>query len=78
MSRHDDSVSLRDMLDHAREAVTMPQDHSRTVLDSKRMLSRALFQLTQIVGEGARRVSKPTRERHPEIPWKQVGGLAID
>ncbi len=45
MSRHDDSVSLRQMLDHAREAVVMAQPHTRVDLNSNRMLTLALIQL---------------------------------
>lgn len=75
MSKHDDSVSLRQMLDHAREAVAMLQGRSRTDLDNNRMLSLALIQLAQIVGEAANRVSKSRRKRHPEIPWAQIIGL---
>jgi len=75
MSRHDDSVSLRQMLDHAREAVIMIRPYTRSDLDSNRMLSLALIQLAQIVGEAANRVSKAERERHAEIPWGQIIGL---
>jgi uncharacterized protein with HEPN domain len=75
MSRHDDSVSLRQMLDHAREATVMVQPHTRPDLNSNRMLTLALIQLAQIVGEAANRVSKAERERHAEIPWGQIIGL---
>lgn len=75
MSNHDDSISLLQMLDHAREAVAMLQGHSRSDLDSNRMLSLALLQLAQILGEAANRVSISRRELHPEIPWSQIIGL---
>ena len=75
MSRHDDSVSLRQMLDHAREALVMVQPHTRADLDSDRLLTLALLQLAQIVGEAANRVSKAERERHVDIPWGQIIGL---
>ncbi len=75
MSRHDDAVSLRQMLDHAREALVMIQPHTRADLDRDRMLTLALLQLAQIVGEAANRVSQATRECHVEIPWGQIIGL---
>jgi len=75
MSKHDDSVSLRQMLDHAREAVAMLQACSRPDLDSNRMLSLALIQLAQIIGEAANRVLKPRRRRYLEILWAQIIGL---
>src|SRR5687767_10858191 len=61
MSHHDDSVSLRQMLDHVREAVVMVQPYTRSDLDS--------------IGEAANRVSKAERKRHAEIPWEQIIGL---
>ena len=75
MSRHDDSVSLQHMLDHAREAVAFIHNRSRSDLDADRMLSLALVRLAEIIGEAANRVSKPRRRRHPEIPWAQIVGL---
>lgn len=75
MSRQDDSLSLRQMLDHAREAVAMLQGHARSDLDSNRMLSLVLVQLAQILGEAANRVSISRRERHPEVPWSEIIGL---
>jgi uncharacterized protein with HEPN domain len=52
MSRHDDNVSLRQMLDHAREAVEMAKPRSRADLDGDRLLNLALTRhLQKIVKE---------------------------
>ena len=72
MSRHDDRVSLRQMLDHARKARAMSQGRSRAELDSDDMLQLALIRLVEVIGEAAWRVGKPTRQRHPEIPWADI------
>ncbi len=75
MTRHDDSASLRQMLDHSREAVTLVQGRPREDLDRERVLTLALCRLVEIIGEAANRVSQRRRERHPEIPWSQIIGL---
>lgn len=75
MSKHDDRNSLRHMLDHAREAVTMIQDRSREALAQDRMLELALVRLVEIIGEAATRISEDTRERFPQIPWQQITGM---
>ena len=49
MSAHDDEISLRHMLDHAREAVALLQGRTRTNLDADRLLTLALVQLSQII-----------------------------
>ena len=75
MTQHDDSVNLRQMLDHGREAIRMVEKSSREKLDTDRMLALALIQLVQIVGEAAQRVSPLCRDRHPQVPWSQIIGL---
>jgi len=75
MPLRDDTISLRQMLDHAREAVTLVQGRTREDLDAQRVLSLALVQLAQIVGEAAGRVSDARQARHPEIPWTQIIAL---
>lgn len=75
MSRLDATTALRDMLDHAREAVSLAQGKTRTDLDSDRLLNLALVRLLEIVGEAASRVPEEERARHTEIPWPQIISL---
>jgi hypothetical protein len=49
MAQHDDTISLRQMLDHAREASDLVKQRVRADLDQNRVLSLALVQLCQIV-----------------------------
>jgi uncharacterized protein with HEPN domain len=72
MSRRDDSETLRQVLDHAREAIDMAGGRSRADLDSDRMLELSLTRLVEIVGEAAARVSDETREAHADIPWREI------
>ena len=75
MSRRDDSVSLRHMLDHAREATQLVRDRSRPDLDADRTLALALTRLMEIISEAAKRVTEPTREKHPQVPWRLIVGM---
>ncbi|PTL35119.1 hypothetical protein CLG94_11600 [Candidatus Methylomirabilis limnetica] len=75
MSKHDDQVSLKDMLSHAREAVDLLGGSIREELAANRVLQLALTQLVEIIGEAANRMSQPTQSRHPEIPWLQIIGM---
>lgn len=75
MSRADDRVPLRHMLDHAREAVTMAGGRQRADLDNDRLFSLAVTRLLEIIGEAATRVSQTTREKHSEVAWPQVVAL---
>jgi len=75
MSQHDPTVSVRQMLDHAREAVEMIQGRSRADLDTGRMLNLALVRLVEVIGEAASRVPEEFRSRYPEVPWRQTVGM---
>lgn len=75
MSRHDDSIRLRHMLDHAREAVDLVGGRNRADLDTDRVMCLALVRLLEIIGEAGGRVSSEFRETHPEIPWAEIVGL---
>lgn len=75
MTRHDDRVRLRHMLDHAREAVAMITGKGRTDLQRQRMLELALVRLIEIVGEAAARVSPEGQAEYSFIPWREVVGM---
>lgn len=75
MSRHDPSVRLRHMLDHAREAVAMVQGRTRADLDRERQFNLALVRLLEIIGEAASRVPPEQTARYPQIPWQQIVSL---
>jgi len=61
MSKHDEQICLRDMLDHAGEAVEL--------------LQLALTRLLEIIGEAAKRVSTNTKQINADIPWSQIIGM---
>jgi uncharacterized protein with HEPN domain len=75
MSRHEDIIRLRHMLDHAKEATELIGARKREDLDSDRVLSLALVRLLEIIGEAAGRIPDRLRARHPDIPWSQIVGL---
>ncbi len=75
MAQHDDSMRLRHMLDHAREAVHFAGGKNRADLDQDRLLALALTRLLEIIGEASARVTQAVRDRHRHIPWPQIIGL---
>ena len=75
MSKHEDHVRLRHMLEHAKEAVSMTEGKSRFDLDTERQLNLALVRLMEIVGEAAARVSPDFQDAHANIPWMKITGL---
>lgn len=74
MTRHDDTVRLQHMLDHAREAVSLIEGKQRVDLARERLLELSLVRLIEIVGEAAARVSPEGQRNFPAIPWREVIG----
>ena len=75
MSRHDSTVRLRHMLDHAREAVAMVQGRTRSDLDDDRQFNLALVHLLEIIGEAASWIPDEEYAWYPDIPWPQIVGM---
>lgn len=75
MSRHDPTLSLRQMRDHAHELLTLMHGRSRSDLDADRLLALAVVRLLEIIGEAATRVPVEERARRPAIPWSSIVGL---
>ena len=75
MPRHDDTIPLLHMLNHAREAIAMIAGKGPESLGKERMLELALIRLVEIIGEAAGRVSQAGQEKYTEIPWREVTGM---
>lgn len=78
MSRHDPSVSLRHMRDHAHELTDIMRGRSRADLDTDRLLALAVVRLLEIIGEAAARVPAEERTRQPGIQWSSSWVYATD
>ena len=74
MSKHEDLVRLRHMLEAARKAVAFLKDRKRSDLDNDERLTLALVRLLEILGEAGKCVSADLRQRHSQIPWKEIAG----
>ena len=74
MTQHDDPSRLRHMLDAAQKAVEFASGKDRGSLDSDEQLLLSLTRLLEILGEAAKNVSPELRQKHPEIPWKDIAG----
>jgi len=65
------------MLEHSVEAITLCANRERADLDRDRLLNLSIVRLLEIIGEAANRISLPTQQAHPEIPWLQIVELGL-
>lgn len=70
MTQHDDSVYLRHMLSHAREALEIYRSTTPATLQESRVYQLALLHLIEIVGETASRISHETKSQLDMLPWR--------
>jgi len=75
MSRHDPTITLRHMLEYAREAADLVRGRERADLDRDRQLNLAVVRLLEVLGEAASRIPSDVRARHPQIQWTQIVGM---
>jgi len=74
MSQIDDRTRLLHMVAAARRALELAQSTSREGLERDDVVALALVRLLEIIGEAARGMSAALRERHPEVPWREIVG----
>lgn len=72
MSKRDNTICLRHMLDSAREAQSFVTGLSRRDLSSSRVICLALVKALEIIGEAARKTTEEFREGQPQIPWRKI------
>jgi uncharacterized protein with HEPN domain len=63
------------MVDATHEALSFVTGKERSELDSNRMLTLALVQLLEVIGEAASGISDGFRNAYPTIPWKSIIGM---
>lgn len=74
MSRRDDGVRLRHMLDAARQAIEFTRGRTSADLFRDAQLALALTRLVEVLGEASKNVSAETRAKWPQIPWRAIAG----
>lgn len=73
MSR--DDTYLVDILESAKIALDYVFDKSWDEFYEDTQCQDAVVRRIEIVGEAARRISQETRDRHPQIPWREMTSM---
>ena len=69
-----DRLLVQDLLD-AIEEVLATTPSSRAEFGSNKFIQSHVLRYIQIIGEAAWRLSQNLKDRHPEIPWRNIAGM---
>lgn len=69
MTRRDDVITLRQMLDGVREILEHTRGRTLEDVRENRIFELALYRLFVVVGAASRRVSPAVRDSHSAIQW---------
>lgn len=75
MSRDDTAVTLRQMVDHAHEAINFLDGTTQAAFYDDRMRNLAVVRLLEVVSEAAARISHDDRARFSSVRWSSIVGL---
>ena len=70
-----DTVTLLDILSAARLALKFIEGVSELHFMADEKTQAAVIREVEIIGEAAKRLSPQFREKHDEIPWRQIVGM---
>ncbi|MBI4619779.1 MAG: DUF86 domain-containing protein [Desulfobacterales bacterium] len=73
--KKDDSVYLRHILDAISRIEEYTQGISCKDFMDNHLIQDGVIRQIEIIGEAAKRLSNEIRERHSEIPWKDMAGM---
>lgn len=71
----DELAYVRHMLDEARYLEAAAATLERDAFLADPTLKRAFVRSLEIIGEAAKHVPAPFRDRHPSIPWRAMAGM---
>ena len=70
-----DRLYLADIVEACQSIGTFATGRTRADFDTDALLLSAILHQLTIIGEAASRISTEIRDRHPQIPWRQVAGM---
>lgn len=75
MKQPDDAVYLQHILDAIARIEAYIENVSLPVFNDHTLIQDGVIRQLEIIGEGAKRLSRDLRDRHSHIPWQDIAGM---
>ena len=66
---------IRDIIDSINDIESFTENITFEDLARDRKTINAVIRSIEIIGEAAKRVSQPIKDKNPSIPWKRMAGM---
>lgn len=73
--KHDDSLYLRHILDAIKRIESYLEGVTETDFLNNPLVQDGVIRQIEIIGEAAKQVSTPIKEKYSQVPWQDIGGM---
>lgn len=73
--QRDDTVYLRHVVDAITKIETYLTGIDETTFHAQSLIQDGVIRQLEIIGEAVKRISPPTRNLAPQIPWSAIAGM---
>lgn len=73
--RRDYIIYLHDMLEFTTKGIEFVKGFNLTKFSEDEKTQYAVIRAIEVVGEASKKIPKAFKEAHPEIPWREIGGM---
>ena len=73
--KRDVNLFIGDILDNINDIESFSKGLTKDKFQTDKLRQNAIIRSLEVIGEAAKNIPDSFREKHPEIPWKDISGF---